>query len=44
MKKAQLGNRLYSVVSMEEYTNNPEIYNPRYTAIEKPYAVLPLAR
>ena len=43
MKKAQLGNRLYSVISMEEYTNNPEIYNPRYTAIEKPYAVLPLA-
>jgi hypothetical protein len=42
MKKMQIGNRLYSVVKMEEYTNNPELYNPKLTAIERDDVILPI--
>ena len=36
MKKVELNNRLYSVASMNEYTENPGLYNPKFTAIENP--------
>ena len=42
MKKIQIGNCLYSVVSMGEYTRNPDLYNSRLTAIERQDVVLPI--
>lgn len=34
MKKIELNKRLYTVTTMTDYTNNQELYNPRFTAIE----------
>lgn len=34
MKKVELEGRLYNAVTMDEYTQNRELYNPRFTAIE----------
>ena len=42
MKKALINNRLYDVVSMQEYSKNQDLYNPRFTAIEGHGKVLPI--
>lgn len=34
MKKVEIESRLYSVVSMQEYSANKDLYNPKNTAIE----------
>ena len=34
MKKMQINKRLYNVVSNDEYYNNYETYNPKFTAVE----------
>lgn len=34
MKKIEIEGRLYNVVGMNEYTDNPDLYNPKFTAIE----------
>lgn len=40
MKKVELENRLYSVTTMDEYADNPDLYSPKFTAIETPYGVV----
>ena len=42
MKKALINNRLYDVVDMEEYTQNRDLYNPKFTAIEAHNKVFPI--
>ena len=42
MKKMKINNRLYNVISIEEYNQNPELYNPRFTAIETNGYVYPI--
>lgn len=42
MKKIELENKIYNVVTMEEYTENPDLYNPKFTAIETHNTVLPI--
>lgn len=42
MKKIELDNKLYNVVTMQEYTTNRDLYNPKNTAIELGNIVLPL--
>lgn len=42
MKKAEINGKLYSVCTMEQYTNNPELYTPKFTAIETNNVVLPI--
>lgn len=44
MKKIPLNNRLYDVVTMDEYNSNRDLYNPKFTAIEIEHAgvVLPI--
>ena len=42
MKKALINNRLYDVVAMDEYTDNQDLYKPRFTAIEAHDKVLPI--
>ena len=42
MPKALINNRLYDVVTMDEYTDNQDLYNPRFTAIEAHDKVLPI--
>lgn len=42
MKKRQLENRLYSVATMEEFTNTPDLFNPKYTAIQAHGLVMPI--
>ena len=42
MKKALINNRLYDVVTMDEYTDNQDLYHPRFTAIEAHDQVLPI--
>jgi len=34
MKKMEIDHKLYSVLTMEEYSENPDMYNQRSTAIE----------
>lgn len=34
MKKMLINNRLYEVTTMEDYTDNKSLYNPKFTAIE----------
>lgn len=34
MKKMVIKDRLYTVVTMDEYTKNQELYNPKFTAIQ----------
>lgn len=42
MKKIELENKIYSVTTIEDYTNNPDLYNPKFTAIEGHGVVLPI--
>ena len=43
MKKAEINGRLYNVVEMDEFTDHPDLYNPKFTAIERPgECVLPI--
>ena len=42
MKKVELERKLYSVVDMEDYSVNSDLYNPRTTAIEVAGLVLPV--
>lgn len=44
MKKIEIDGRLYNnVVSIDEYTDHPDLYNPKFTAIERPEGcVLPI--
>ena len=42
MKKMQIENRLYSVTTMNEYTNTPDLYNPKFTAIQAHGIVMPI--
>lgn len=42
MKKAKIGNKLYDVTSMDEYTQHPDLYNPRLTAIQGHGKILPI--
>ena len=42
MKKVEIGRKLYSVVTMTEYTDNYDIYNPKSTAVEVAGRVLPI--
>lgn len=42
MKKAELANKLYNVCNMDEFTDNPDMYTPKFTAIEKDNVVLPI--
>lgn len=42
MKKSLIHGTLYTVTSMDEYTNNKDLYNPKRTAIEKAGVVLPV--
>ena len=42
MKKVEIENKLYSVVSPTEYTDNKDLYSPRGTAIEVAGRVLPV--
>ena len=42
MKKAEIDGRLYNVTRIEDYTDHPDLYNPKFTAIERPECVLPI--
>lgn len=42
MKKKQIGDKIYNVVTMEEYNSAPELYNPKFTAIECGDSILPI--
>jgi hypothetical protein len=42
MKKIELDERLYTVCSMDEYTEHPDMYTPKFTAIDRGDVVLPL--
>lgn len=42
MKKVEIDGKLYSVCDMNQYTENPELYTPKFTAIETNGVVLPI--
>lgn len=42
MKKIQIGNRIYTIVDMQEYKRAPELYNSKYTAIQAGNYALPI--
>ena len=42
MKKAEIDGRLYNVTSIDDFTNYPDLYTPKFTAIERPECVLPI--
>ena len=43
MKKAELDGRLYNVTTMDEFTSYPDLYTPKFTAIERAgHCVLPI--
>ena len=43
MKKAELDGRFYNVTTMDEFTSYPDLYTPKFTAIERPgECVLPI--
>ena len=42
MKKIEINGRIYSVTTMEEYTDSTDLYNPKFTAIEDHNVVLPI--
>lgn len=41
-KKMRIGDKIYDVTTLEEYTSNKEAYIPQYTAIQDPYTKLVL--
>ena len=43
MKKAEIDGRLYNVTDMDDFTDHPDLYTPKFTAIERPgHCVLPI--
>lgn len=42
MKKKEIENKLYNVVGVDEFTEKPDLYNPRFTAIEDHGLVMPI--
>lgn len=40
MRKAEINGRLYNVTLMDDFTNYPDLYNPKFTAIERPGEVI----
>jgi hypothetical protein len=42
MKKIELEERLYSVCTMDEFTDYPDLYTPKFTAIDRGDVVLPI--
>ena len=42
MKKMKIGDRVYDVTTVEEYTKNQELYDPAYTAVEHDGLALPI--
>lgn len=43
MKKIEIDGRLYSITNMDDYTDHPDLYIPKFTAIERPNeCVLPI--
>lgn len=43
MKKAEIDGRLYNVTDMDDFTDHPDLYTPKFTAIERPgQCVLPI--
>ena len=42
MKKAEIDGKLYNVVTIDEYTNHPDLYTAKFTAIERPECILPI--
>ena len=44
IKKAKVDNKIYDVVTFEEYTSNPTAYIPEFTAIEDEGMIYPIRR
>lgn len=43
MKKAEIDGKLYNITQIDEYTDHQDLYNPKFTAIERPgECVLPI--
>lgn len=42
MKKIEIEGRLYSVTDMDSFTDYPDLYTPKFTAIEREDVVLPI--
>lgn len=43
MKKVEIDGRLYNVTQMDDYTDHPDLYTPKFTAIERPgECILPI--
>ena len=42
MKKAEIDGRLYNIASMDDFTDHPDLYTPKFTAIERPECLLPI--
>jgi len=42
MKKVNIEDKMYSVCTMEQYTENPDLYTPKFTAIQVGDRVLPI--
>lgn len=43
MKKAEIDGRLYNVTSIDDFTDHPDLYTPKFTAIERPgECILPI--
>lgn len=36
MKKAEIDGRLYNVTQIDDFTDHPDLYTPKFTAIERP--------
>ena len=42
MKKKEIENKLYNVVGIDEFTDKPDLHNPKFTAIEDHGLVMPI--
>lgn len=43
MKKAEIDGRLYNITDMDDFTDHPDLYTPKFTAIERPgECILPI--
>lgn len=43
MKKAEIDGKLYNVADMNDFTDHPDLYSPKFTAIERPNeCILPI--